>query len=74
MVEALQCVLWKILHLQQADGLRVGGAVHQGNTLQQLQCQGISSESKGATHSFSFMISEDRRDHEQDGVYNTIVF
>lgn len=40
-VEALQRVLWKILHPQQADGLRVGGAVHQGNALQHLQCQGI---------------------------------
>lgn len=27
-IEALQRVLWKILHPQQADGLRVGGPVH----------------------------------------------
>lgn len=47
-VEALQHVLWKVLHPQQADGLRVGHAVHQGNALQHLQCQGIRNEPKGA--------------------------
>lgn len=36
-VEALQRVLWEILHPQQADGLRTGGAVHQGNALEHLQ-------------------------------------
>lgn len=48
-VEALERVLWKILHPQQADGLRVGGAVHQGNALQHLQWQRIRNETKGAT-------------------------
>lgn len=57
-VEALQRVLWKILHPQQADGLRVGGAVHQGNALQHLQCQDVRNETNGAMQ-FPSMISGD---------------
>lgn len=38
-VEALQRVLWEILHPQQADGLWTGGAVHQGDALEDLQCR-----------------------------------
>lgn len=38
-VEALQRVLREILHSQQADGLRAGGVVHQGDALEHLQCQ-----------------------------------
>lgn len=34
MVEALQCVLWQVLHPQQADGLWTGGAIHQGDALE----------------------------------------
>lgn len=37
--EALQRVLWEILHSQQADGLRMGGVVHQGDALEHSQCQ-----------------------------------
>lgn len=33
MVEALQRVLWEILHLQQTDGLWASAAVHQGDAL-----------------------------------------
>ena len=43
MVEALECVLWEVLHAQQADGLWTGGAVQQGDTLEDLQrCQPYS--------------------------------
>lgn len=39
-VEALERVLWEILHAQQADGLWTGGAVQQGDTLEDLKrCQ-----------------------------------
>lgn len=44
-VEALQRVLREILHPQQADGLRAGSAVHQGDALEHLQSR---------RHSFSF--------------------
>lgn len=37
MVEALQRVLWEVLHPQQADGLWTRGAVHQGDALVDLQ-------------------------------------
>lgn len=36
-VEALQRVLWEILHPQQGDGLWTGGAVHQGDALKDFQ-------------------------------------
>lgn len=37
-VETFQRVLWEILDTQQADGLWTGGAVQQGDTLQDEGC------------------------------------
>jgi len=36
-VEALRRVLWEILHLEQTDGFWAGGAVHQCDSLKDLQ-------------------------------------
>lgn len=44
MVEALQRVLREIFHPQQADGLWMGGAVHQGDALEDLQQDSVSQE------------------------------
>lgn len=69
-VEALQRVLWKVLHPQQADGLRVGAAVHQGDALQHWRRRGVRNETTGATHSSPFRVSGDWWEHELDGRKN----
>ena len=58
-VEALERVLWEILHAQQADGLWTGGAVQQGDTLEDLNT--VSQKETDCRVNFSREVSGNRR-------------